>query len=106
VLGNRNRIDGSTVLALGFGDETISLYLAKKAKEETDLLVAALSEGSRAEPKPVAVALAEVEAEDFAEAVDAFEESHGPEALDEAEGALQELSALSEIEAVEPPKDG
>lgn len=106
VLGNRSRLDGSTVVALGFGDETISLFLAKKVREEKDFLVAALRVNSEAEPETVAVALAEVEAEDFAEAVDAFEEAHGPEALDEAEEALQELAALSELTANEPNDNG
>ena len=97
VLGNRNRVDGSTVLALDFGDETIFLFLAKKVKGEADQLVAALSADSVAEPGALAVAQAEVEVEDFAEAVDALEEVRGSEALAETGEALQELSALSEL---------
>lgn len=95
VLGSKKRIDGSTVLALGFEGETISLFLAKREREQIQLLVAALAEVVKAVPEAEVKAEAEAEAEDFAEAVDAFEKVHGPEALDEAEEALQELAALS-----------
>ena len=104
MLGRKKRIDGSTVLALGFEDETISLFLAKKEREQVELLVASLGEVVKEEPEAAVLAQAEAEAEDFADAVDTFEKVHGPEALDEAEEALQELAALSEL-SIDEPRD-